>query len=59
MVFVHWFFYSFLFLVFYSFLFAEKSDSKFEWWVSRQMFEEKPKQDITDWVSLFVQSNDD
>lgn len=31
-------------------LFAEKSDSKFEWFVSTETFADKPKQDVKDWV---------
>ena len=31
--------------------FAEKSDSKFVWFVSKERFGEKPKQDVKDWVS--------
>ena len=34
-----------------SFLFAEKSDSTFEWWVSKKTFDEKPKEDVKDWVN--------
>ena len=30
--------------------FADKSDSVFEWWVSQQTYDEKPKEDIKDWV---------
>ncbi len=34
-----------------SLLFAEKSDSIFEWWVSHKTYEEKPNEEIKDWVS--------
>ena len=33
--------------------FAEKSDSKFVWFVSKERFGEKPKLDVKDWVSCY------
>ena len=37
-----------------SLIFADKSDSVFEWWVSRQTYDEKPKEDIKDWVNIMM-----
>jgi 2',5'-phosphodiesterase len=34
--------------------FAEKSDSKFEWFVSKETFGEKPSQGVKDWVSATI-----